>query len=253
MTRNQSRLSGQPVLSTRNLINKLSCKNEIDNLHSTPMDSDKSVKDELVLMTNYKDTFQIESPKNSKPPISSEVSIDSEKMDAKLETIFLETNQKILSKRNSIESAKMEKTSKLSIDEDNSKTPPPPYVSGVEIKISNRDFGEDKINTPRSHDYNERNCVKPSKSGKPKMISSKLKQISNFNESFQQNVIKIRRVFDGETLRINQMPLNVESRMDHTKRYINRRIKSAQSAKKSDNILESVLKFIRILFLNSIN
>ena len=178
-------------------------------------------------MTNYKDTFQIEYSKKSKTSISSESSVDSEKMDLKLENIRVETNQKILSKRNSIESPKIEKSS---INENNHQKLAQTCASAVEMNISNsfiNQTDQEKQNTSGSNENNIRNSAKSAKS---KMISSKFKQISNFNESFQHNIIKIRRVFDGETLRIKQMPLNIESRMNHSKRYINRRIKLAQNA-----------------------
>ena len=66
INRNQSKLSCQPILSTRNLISRLSCKSELDEFESNSKTKISYAESSDLLTTNYKETFQLDESQKEK-------------------------------------------------------------------------------------------------------------------------------------------------------------------------------------------
>lgn len=209
--------------------------------------------DEPDVFTNYKDTFLIEElTKRSSISSSSSSSMQTEDQQdvsfkIHVDSSSFENSKKILKKRANIENNKIEHHQEViklvSILDETKHT------------TSTEDFTQEEYRIPISVELKEeKNDESRVESDIQNENLPNLKSYRSFNSSLQNryqqrllfnrygpyqhsanenptSIIRIRRVFDGETLKINQMNLNPnESRLEHLKHATERNIKSANSS-----------------------
>ena len=231
-------MSSNPILSTRHLISRLNCRNDLEDFNKLDVVPTPDSMAGSSYITNYKNTFFLD---ESSTPSTSSSSMQNEEKDRIIKVHLNNSpspsndssNKKMLSKRQSIENNKIEHN-ELIIFNDSKHTNSTEelrddqFVNRFEGTTLNDSNKQNESNLPNLKTFRSLNSSFQAQYNRNLQRSQTKKYtfINNSPENFN-NVIKIRRIFDGETLKINQMPLNsTETKSEHMKQ-IERRIKSA--------------------------
>jgi hypothetical protein len=248
INRNQSKLSCQPILSTRNLISRLSCKSELDEFESNSKTKISYAESSDLLTTNYKETFQLDESQKEKLSLSSSSSTASiQSYVTKIIVDPINTN-KILNKRPNIDKLRLDQqdfdllkdTNPTNSNETYKSTS---YTDQIESTDNQFDLSENYMHEILSDGVFKENLPKfklPFKSYNPvcKLLNRPKNKINYFAPKYG-NAFKIRRIFDGETLRINQIKLNTpdDLRLNHVKQ-MDRNLKQKQQAYLTKNMAD---------------
>lgn len=248
INRNQSKLSCQPILSTRNLISRLSCKSELDEFESNSTTKISYAESSDLLTTNYKETFQLDESQKKKLSLSSSSSTASiQSYVTKIIVDPINTN-KILNKRPNIYKLRLDQqdfdllkdTNPTNSNETYKSTS---YTDQIESTDNQFDLSENYMHEILSDGVFKENLPKfklPFRSYNPacKLLNRPKNKINYFAPKYG-NAFKIRRIFDGETLRINQIKLNTpdDLRLNHVKQ-MDRNLKQKQQAYLTKNMAD---------------
>jgi hypothetical protein len=229
-------------LSTRNLISRLSCKSELDELESNSTTKISYVESSDLLTTNYKETFQLDESQKKKLSLSSSSSTASIQSYVTKIIVDPTNTNKILNKRPSIDKLRLDQQDYDLLKDTNPTNSNETYKSTsytdhiIESTDNQFDLSENYMHEILSDEVIKENLPKF------KLPIRSLNRPKNKTNCFAPkygNAIKIRRIFDGETLRINQIKLNTpdDLRLNHVKQ-MNRNLKQKQHAYLTKNMAD---------------